>query len=384
MTARHRELDRFDAECPIERAATPPSAWYTDPSFHELERAWLRTRWQPLARSDQLAVPGDFVADCWLGEPVVTVRAADGRLCALRNACLHHGAEVARNSGNARRLVCPYHGWSYELDGTLAAMPRADGIEGIAPGGVGLARLPVAECGPFVFASLCDATPAGPPLPPALEALLDEARWRELSHIGRRTYSLRCNWKVYVDNYLDGGYHVAPLHRGLGSQLDGATYRTEVRDRWIAQTVRAAAPDAVRDGGDGGDFAERLGAGALYAFVHPNFMLNRYGPFLDTNWVVPVAVDRTWVVFDDFVDGAAPEVSGPGGEEFVERALAASDAVQREDEAICESVQRSLESSAFDRGRYAPAVETGLHAFHRWLAADLAAGAAGAPDRSEG
>lgn len=379
MSGRHPELDRFDAGVPIERATTPPSTWYTDASFHELERAFLRSRWQPVAPAEHLASPGSYVAGCWLDEPVVAVRGRDGALRALRNACLHHGAEVARDRGNSARLVCPYHGWSYALDGTLASMPRADGIEGIAPGQARLAALPVLACGPLVFAALDGTGPGGPPVPDALEALLRDTRWHALRHVARRVHPVHCNWKVYVENYLDGGYHVAPLHRGLSAQLDGGSYETSVRDRWVLQTVRAAAPgDAGRAGADG-DFAERVGTGALYAFVHPHFMLNRYGPFLDTNWVVPVSPDRTLVVFEYFVDPEAPEAAGPGRDAFLERAIAASDAVQREDEAVCESVQRSLRSTAYDRGRYAPAVETGLHAFHRWLAADLSprAGAAG-------
>ncbi|MGH0038390.1 MAG: aromatic ring-hydroxylating oxygenase subunit alpha [Myxococcota bacterium] len=380
MSSLRRELARFDPALEIGRATTPPSSWYTDPGFFALERSRLLDTWQPIARTDALTRPGDFVAGCTLGEPCVAVRGEDGALRVLRNACLHHGAEVARGSGRARRLVCPYHGWSYELDGRLATRPRAEGLVGLEPGTAGLPEVPARECGPFVFAALGGAAPAAPPIPADLEARLRETRWHALRHVGRRSYALDCNWKVFVDNYLDGGYHVAPLHRGLGARLAGETYRTEVRDRWVLQTVQAAAAHEGEASDAGVDFAARVGSGALYAFVHPHFMLNRYGPFLDTNHVIPLAVDRTLVVFDDFVDGAAPEIAGPEGAEFVRRSLAASEAVQREDEAICESVQRSLASRAFDRGRYAPAVENGLYAFHLWWAADLAAGAsAGGP-----
>jgi choline monooxygenase len=364
LASRHPALDAFDGSAPIERAATPPSSWYTDPSFAALERDWLKSRWQPLARAAELEAAGDFAAGCWLGEPVVAVRGDDGVARLLRNACLHHGAEVARGTGRTRRLVCPYHGWSYGLDGRLLALPRAQGLVGLSPGSDGLATLPTAWAGPFLFGALSGRAPATPPIPAALEALLGATGWLGLRHVGRRSYRIRCNWKVYVDNYLDGGYHVPALHRDLGGSLDGGSYRTEVHDRWVLQTVRAA-----------GDGDARVGSGAIYAFVHPNFMLNRYGPFLDTNWVVPLDAGHTLVVFDDFVDPEAPELVGPGGDEFLERSLARSETVQREDEDVCESVQRSLASVAYDRGRYAPAVETGLFAFHRWLAADLAADA---------
>ena len=119
----------------------------------------------------------------------------------------------------------------------------------------------------------------------------------------------------------------------------------------------------------GQDFRERIGKGALYAWVHPNFMLNRYGPILDINWVRPLAADRCEVVFDYWY----PESSGADGRAFVEASLAASDAVQQEDVAISESVQRGLGSSSYDQGRYAPNVELAMHHFHRLLALDLRA-----------
>ncbi len=381
----HALLREFDGERPIERATTPPSSWYVDRDFFDLERrrVW-QPSWQPLAHREQLSRTGDFVASCRLGEPVVVVRGDDGALRALRNACLHHGAEVARGTGQARHLVCPYHGWSYDLQGRLHAMPRAGDIDGLAPGEDGLAPLPVATHGPLVWTAAGERPPSGGPLPARLESLLEETGWARLRWVGQRTYALHCNWKVFVDNYLDGGYHVAALHRGLGAQLDATSYRTEVYDGWALQRVDAAAEAAPADGrggGDGPDFAERIGHGALYAWLYPNVMLNRYGPFLDTNWVIPVAPDRTVVVFDDFIDPEAVESAaaraGDGDvDDLLRRAAAASEAVQREDEAICESVQRSLASRAFDRGRYAPSLEHAMYAFHRWLAADLA----GAPD----
>ncbi len=361
----HALLREFDGERPIERATTPPSSWYVDRDFFDLERrrVW-QPSWQPLAHREQLSRTGDFVASCRLGEPVVVVRGDDGALRALRNACLHHGAEVARGTGQARHLVCPYHGWSYDLQGRLHAMPRAGDIDGLAPGEDGLAPLPVATHGPLVWTAAGERPPSGGPLPARLESLLEETGWARLRWVGQRTYALHCNWKVFVDNYLDGGYHVSALHRGLAGQLDTASYVTELGDRHAVQRVDARGDGAAADGGV--DFEERIGAGALYLWIHPNLMLNRYGPFLDVNRVWPLAADETEVVYDWLV---APGTDA--SEDFVARSLEASEAVQREDEAICESVQRGLGSSGFDRGRYAPRVEMAAHRFHCWLAEDL-------------
>lgn len=129
----------------------------------------------------------------------------------------------------------------------------------------------------------------------------------------------------------------------------------------------ARTPPAEPAPDSGGDFADRIGARAVYAFLYPNFMLNRYGPILDTNRVVPLSPVETLVVFDYYF----METEGDSARRFIERSLAASHTVQEEDVRICEAIQDGLASSAFDRGVYAPRVETAMYHFHRLLAADL-------------
>jgi len=355
------DLEQFDPAVPIERAETPPASWYVDPTFLALERCTLfRRTWQAVARSDQLARPGDYSAGALAGEPYVVVRDRDGTLRAFFNVCRHHAACVAEGDGNADRLVCPYHGWVYDLDGRLRKAPRLGGIQEFDRERFGLVPLEVEAWGPFVFIRL---EPGGESLQRLLRPLAQRIDTSSLRFLTRRSYEIACNWKVFVDNYLDGGYHVGQLHGGLAAQLDLDSYRTEIDGRISLQICAAGSGGPAA----GTDFAERLGRGAVYAFVYPNFMINRYGPIMDTNWVVPLGHDRTLTVFDYYFE---PSESGTA-ERFVERSLVASDQVQREDIAVCESVQRGLGSSSFDRGRYAPAVEQAAHHFHGLLHADL-------------
>jgi len=350
----HDELARFDPEVPIARAFTPPASWYTDPAVLALEaRGVFKRGWQWVGRLDQLAKPGDYFSGALLGEPWLVVRGDDGEIRAFYNVCRHHAAGLVAGDGCARRLTCPYHGWTYGLDGKLVAATRVDGIADFDKERYGLVPLACATIGPLVFLSF-DPSPrpladdAGP-----LARDLESRRLSALRFHSRREYDVACNWKVYVDNYLDGGYHVPILHRGLTSQIDMKSYRTECGARWSVQSV-GGKPGESRVGEDG----------AYYAWLHPNFMVNRYGPAMDTNLVLPLGPDRTRTVFDFwFEEGTDPA--------FIASSLEQSELVQMEDVAISESVQRGLTSTAYDRGRYAPEVEMAEHHFHKLLAAEL-------------
>ena len=341
-------IDRFEPEVPIESASMPPSAWYTDPGFFELERRALFSRsWQPLARAAQLATPGAYTGGCFAGEPYVLVR--DGEtLRGFHNVCRHKGREVVIGSGVAGELVCGYHGWRYRLDGRLSSAPRTAGIRDFDRDAMSLPPLSVETWGPWVWAGAAGLAPLAPQLG-ELDRRLEATGWRELSFAGRRRWSLECNWKVYVDNYLDGGYHVDHAHPSLAAQIDTGAYVTEVFD---AYSIQSAPPQPGN---------ERIGGGAIYAWIFPNFMINRYGPCLDTNWVVPLGPERCEVVYEFyFAADASPE--------FIEASKAEAAAIQREDIELCESVQRGLRSSSYDAGRYAPRLEIAEHHFHRLLA----------------
>ncbi len=356
MTALRRTVEAFDATIPIERAVTPPSSWYIDEALWQLERASVfRDSWQPLARLDDLEAPGSYVSGCFAGEPWLATRDRDGALRAFYNTCRHKGREVVIGAGRADRLVCGYHAWSYDLDGRLRQAPRMAGVEGFAREQMSLVPLASASWGHWLWIRRGRGTPLAEQIEP-LGAELDAGGWTALTFAGRRSWTIACNWKVYVDNYLDGGYHVPHMHPTLAAQIDMSGYRTETFARCSIQT---APPKGE---------VERIGARAIYAWIYPNIMLNRYGPCLDTNHVVPLGPDRCRVDYEFYFADTGAEA-----ERFVARSMEQSDVTQREDIAICESVQRGLASESYERGRYAPSVEIGEHHFHCLLAADFRA-----------
>jgi choline monooxygenase len=359
-------LAAFDADAPLEEASTIPASWYTDPRIAELERrtVWSRT-WQAVARADQVEAPGQYVTADVAGEPVVVVRGHDGVLRAFFNVCRHHAAAVCTQpEGKADRLRCPYHGWTYALDGALTTTTELEGVRCFERAQQGLVPVAVDTWEKNVFVHL-DANPQ--PLAQFLGAkLVEQVRPLGLDKLrfgGRREWTIACNWKVFVDNYLDGGYHVPFLHRGLNSILSFKEYTIETWDRVCLQSspIDASVGDALTA-------SVRKGQ-ALYYWLYPNLMLNWYEGYLDTNLVLPMGVDRMKVVFEFYFDDVSD-----AARERNEKSIAVSDRIQDEDHAICESVQRGLGSRAYDAGRLSVRREGGERLFHQLLAADLRRG----------
>jgi choline monooxygenase len=370
-----RVLGAYDAQAPLEKASTIPGSWYTDPRVLELERrAVFGGSWQAVGRLDQVQEPGAYLTAEVGGEPVVVVRGRDGALRAFFNVCRHHAAAVCTEpQGSAQSLRCPYHGWTYSLEGELRGTPDFDGVQGFDRARSGLLPMAVDVWEQFVFVR---TSPEGPTLPAFLGGMAEQARplgLAKLHFLERRVYRFDSNWKVFVDNYLDGGYHIPFLHKGLDSVLEYAEYTIENGERHCLQS------SPVRDSGkDAATAAVRTGDRAFYFWLYPNFMVNWYEGVMDTNLVRPLGLDRTEVVFDFYFADDSPAARA--------RNLASIEVGQRiqdEDTGICASVQRGLGSRAYEAGRLSVRREAGEHLFHRLLAADLRAEAVRA-ERAQG
>ena len=349
------ETYEFDER--IERAETPPSRAYTDARVLEEERRRVFGRtWQLAGRAEQVADVGQFFTTSVADEPVLVVRDAEGALRAFSNVCRHRAGPVAAGEGSCKTFRCGYHGWTYSTSGRLLGAPEFDGVEGWSKENVCLPEFKVEEWGALVFVNLdAQATPLAETLED-IPALTAGREWSSMRLAARKDWYVECNWKVYVDNYLEG-YHIPVVHPALHRELDYARYRTETRRFYSIQhaPLRRAASrlPAVEEGE----------AAALYFWVFPNLMLNVYADNYSTNLIVPLGPERTLTVFEwYFRDPEASEV-----QERVRQTVEFSDEIQMEDMRICEAVQRGLRSQTYTRGRYSVRRENGVHHFHGLL-----------------
>ena len=350
-------------ETDVSRAHTLPSTAYRDPAIleQEKERIFART-WQLVAHASELARVGDFKPTTILDEPILLTHAQDGRLHGFYNVCRHRAAQVVTTRGNRKSLQCGYHGWVYGLDGRLQTAREMEGTEDFDKADFGLVPIRVDTLGPFIFANL---DPDAAPLADWLGAVPDEikAAGYDLSSmrlVERRDYDIACNWKVYVDNYLEG-YHVPIAHPGLFKELDYDQYRVETFRYYSKQhaPIRELKPGEVP--GRDRRYVRMPGTeeDALYYWIFPNTMLNIYQDNVSTNVILPIGVDRTLTIFEWFF----AEPGTGAGWESMQQTIAFSDEIQHEDIAVCEQVQRGLRSRSYDRGRFSALRENGVHHF---------------------
>ena len=357
-------LNLYNPHDPLEEAWTIPAPWYFDPRIAELERASVfSSTWQVVGRADQVRENGQFFTADLAGEPLVMARGEDGQLRAFYNVCRHHAAAVVTEAqGCAKQFRCPYHGWTYGIDGTLKGMVEFDGVCNFDRAKNGLVPVRVDVWENLVFVNLDGrAAPLRDFLGtvPGLVAPLELAN--KLHFFDRRVYTLNCNWKVYVDNYLDGGYHVPHAHKGLSSVIEYTKYTIENFERACLQS----SPLSSDSSSEAGVAATRQGR-AFYLWLYPNFMINAYEGVMDTNLVLPLGVNRCAVVFDYYFADTSVAAEARHKE-----SIAVSERVQDEDMAICDAVQRGLGSRAYVAGRLSVRREAGEHLFHRLLHADL-------------
>jgi choline monooxygenase len=288
------------------------------------------------------------------------VRAAEGTLRGFYNVCRHRAGPPAEGCGSRKLFRCGYHGWTYGLDGSLISATEIEGIEGFRANDFSLVPVRTEEWFNLVFANLdSQASPLRGSLA-ELPQQVEKFPFAGMKLFERRTYDMNCNWKTYVDNYLEG-YHLPSVHPGLNRELDYNAYAVEPYTRHVRQfsPIRGAQP---------GDVTPRRYQEARedlttdYFWIFPNWMLNCYPDNVSLNVVLPLSAERSLAIFEWYL----PEKDHTSA--AAKASVEFSDQIQIEDVAICEAVQRNLRSRSYSRGRFSVTQEKGVHAFHRMYA----------------
>ena len=341
----------------IAKAQTLPSRHYTDERVFSDIISGFSECWHFAAHESQLAehnvLPLDHM-EHMIGEPMLLTR--DEIVRCVSNVCTHRGMLVATEPCSASTLRCGYHGRTFGLDGCFRNMPEFEGVEGFPSASDDLAGFPLRRWKGLLFAGT---------EPRRFENCMDELGSRlgwmpiesfEHDPSRHRSYDIDANWALYVDNYLEG-FHIPYVHGDLHEELDYDSYRTELFEGGVLQVGIARRGETCFELPESSpDHGQRIAA--YYYWLYPGVMLNFYPWGLSVNLVIPLSVDRTRIVYHGFVWDRSKLGKGAGGN---------LDKVESEDQGIVEATQRGVAAGAYDRGRYSPTKETGIHHFHRML-----------------
>lgn len=333
------------------RTSTLPYAWYVDPDVLRLEQSHLFSRfWQYACRADQVDAPGAFATAHAGSTPVLVVRGRDDALRAFVNVCRHRGSTLCEGDGRRETIQCPYHAWTYDLDGSLRNAPRADREPGFDREALGLVPVRAEAWGPFVFVNPdLDAVPLLDflgELPDVLASSgldLDALRF----HQRAEPDEYACNWKVCAENFLEC-YHCATAHPSLAKALDvrADAYGLETR-RWLSTQLGPA-----RNGGGGVYDASGPIERGQFHYLFPNTTINVMPGThnLSIGPILPRGPVRAFRYLDYYVAEDADEAWLA---DFFELDAQVGD----EDRVLVERVQAGLGSGALESGVLMPESE---------------------------
>ncbi|MEU6425163.1 ring-hydroxylating oxygenase subunit alpha [Microbispora sp. NPDC046973] len=336
---------------------------YTDPRWLDVDiRAIFARTWQWICHVEKLASPGSYVSATVAGMPIAIVRDRDGALRAFYNVCKHRAHELLTGSGTTRTIVCPYHAWTYGLDGQLKAARRADKMETFDKSEICLDQVLVEEFGGFVYVNLDRG--AAPLAEQAGDLAAEIARWAPdvagLTHAKRLTYDIASNWKNVIDNFLEC-YHCHIAHKEFVDLVDMDTYEVKTHGIWSSHFAEAGKQENAAYDVAGASVTQH----AVW-WLWPNTCLLRYpgrGNFMVLQ-VIPAGPDRTLETWDFYFETAEILDAEVEAVRYIDEVL------QQQDISIVESVQRGMNTPAFDQGRivYDPSgsglSEHGVHHFH--------------------
>jgi Rieske 2Fe-2S family protein len=360
---------------PLEQATMLPPAAFTDPRVldWELENLFC-DGWICLGHISQVDEPGKFLMRELGRESVVVIGGEDGRPRAFHNVCRHRGARIVTDEAGSvnRRLRCPYHAWSYDLDGALRAAPHMDGVEGFDRSCIGLAPVRLSTLGGLLLVDLSGDAPDPAEHIGDLLAHLQRYRTETLRSGGKVDYAVAANWKGIAENYNEC-LHCPGVHPELnalsnymsGEEITGA-------GAWCGGSMTLTGDGAATMGSDGGHATNRPPieglegedlTSILYFSLFPNALVSFHPDYLMLHTLFPKAPDRTDVVCEFLFEPRAIEAPDFDPSD----AIGFWDMTNRQDWYVCELAQKGAGSRGYTAGRYS-LEETDTHAFDQMVA----------------
>lgn len=351
----------FYVDPDITKASTLPSEVYTDPTLLKHQKDTIFTKsWQwlggPEWKKKQYNLhPVEFIPG-FLPEPMVVETSGENIRC-FSNVCTHRAKILVEEPAQKNLISCRYHGRCFHLDGSFKSMPEFQQTADFPTEKDNLFEFPVQEWNGFYFHGIKPEKSLKDMLKPISDHLprFPYQSLRLMPEMSQ-TYKVEAHWLTYCDNYLEG-FHIPFVHPALHQAVRFEDYEVRVFDHSNVQIARCKpGQTAINLLPDDPDFGQEIYA--YYWFVYPNLMLNFYHWGISVNWVLPRTNDCTEIRFLTYL---RQDISSDA---FVKTAL---DLTEMEDEAVVESVQKGLKSSIYNRGRFSPTREQGVHAFHAWL-----------------
>jgi Rieske 2Fe-2S family protein len=352
---------------PVEQARHAPGFIYTSAELFALEKERIFMRdWLCMGREEEIPAKGDYIATRVLDEPVLIVRGEQGEISAFANICAHRGAEVATGTGNKRAFTCPFHGWTYNLQGRLVG--AAHMAAGFEPSSCELPRLRVARWKGWIFINFDNAAADFSTYAEQFEKDFGYLRQEDCRLAVKTVSEVDCNWKLVVENLIDF-YHLNVVHRGTnGRSFTKEAFRFTPRPRGSYVAEYNSGPSTPSQKPVFGkapwmqDKPDDFSTGGLMA---PNFTLfgrvDTVHPYV--TW--PVALNRTRVI----VYTLLPEMyfDRPNFKEEVEAYRTFQQQVLTEDSGMLASVQNGLASKRFTPGRMATLERGSQHVLNAYL-----------------
>jgi len=341
----------------VESQFTIPSKWYYEKNFldHEKKEIFLK-EWQLVGSHSQIKNPGDILVAEIANNPIIVSRQEDKTLKGFYNVCQHRGGPLAYENCSLSKLQCKYHGWVYDLNGSLKSARGFKNSE-LNIEDYDLTPVNVTEWMGQVFVNLSNTPSDLSNQIDEIKTLISPIDFSNYTFKFRESYKINCNWKVYMDNFLEG-FHIPFVHPELNKVIDYKSYKTEIYDRFSLQWC--PLDSELSPYGKSPTPEENK---AFYFTIFPNIILNIAPGRLQTNIVEPKDSKTCVVHFDYHFDN--PEKAN------IEQDTEFSELVQQEDILICESVQKGLESNGYDQGKFSPLHEKGVLHFQSLIRGSL-------------